>query len=86
MKITSKVFRTILIGSTLCVGLMLSSCSNKPTDEELRQLASLKAEVAQLQLEIESKSKEKEDLEKAIKDKKAKLQAIIDEQKSADTK
>ncbi|MBM4166433.1 MAG: hypothetical protein FJ218_05910 [Ignavibacteria bacterium] len=66
--------------------LLFSSCSNKPTDEEMRQLVSLRAEVAHLQLEIEAKQKEKEDLEKQVNEKKAKLQTILDEQKTAQSK
>jgi len=79
-------FRT-LTSITLFSGMLfLSSCSNKPTDEEMRQLVALRAEVAQLQLEIEAKQKEKEDLEKQVNEKKAKLQNILDEQKTAQSK
>ncbi|MBS4029631.1 MAG: hypothetical protein KGZ58_13470 [Ignavibacteriales bacterium] len=80
------IFKTLVFAVALGSVALLSSCSNKPTDEEMRQLVALRAEVAQLQTEVEAKQKEKEDLEKQVASKKSKLQSVLDEQKSAQTK
>ena len=85
MNHTMKSLRYLLLGAIIAGTLSLTSCSNKPTEDELRQLAALRAEVNSLQLQIETKKKEKEDLEKQIKDKQAKLQSILDEQKAAES-
>ena len=86
MKRTYTSLKVFTLSAIFCGALLFSSCSNKPSDEELRQLVKLREEVAQLQLEIETKQKDKEDLEKMIRDKKAKLQSILDEQKAAESK
>ena len=86
MKRTLSPLKVFTLSVIFCGALILSSCSNKPSDEELRQLVKLHEEVAQLQLEIETKQKEKDDLEKIVKEKKTKLQTILDEQKAAESK
>lgn len=54
--------------------LFLTGCTSKPTDEELRQLNDLKAEVSSLEKQITDKEKEKAGLEKEIAEKNGKLQ------------
>jgi len=52
---------------------MLTGCGSKLSDEELKQLEDLKAEVTSLEKEIANKDAEKQALLKAIADKDAQL-------------
>jgi septal ring factor EnvC (AmiA/AmiB activator) len=54
--------------------LFFVGCTSKPTDEELRQLDALKAEVSSLERQIADKEKEKANLERQIAEKNGKLQ------------
>jgi septal ring factor EnvC (AmiA/AmiB activator) len=55
--------------STFLVG-----CTSRPSEDELRQLNDLKAEVASLEKQIADKEKEKANLENEVAEKNAKLQ------------
>ncbi len=71
------------IGMTLATiglaGMLISGCSNAPTDEELQQLEQLKAEVASLEKEVAAKEAEKAALEKAVAELDAKLAKCAEE-------
>lgn len=54
----------------------LVGCSNKPSEEQMRQLEELKAEVNSLKKELDELKKEKANLEKQIGERNAKLQQI----------
>jgi len=77
-----KFIKGILVASLLTVGLMLSSCSNSPSDEELKQLSDLKAEVSSLESKVVDKTKEKTTLQKQIDEKNAKLQQCQSDQEA----
>ncbi len=55
------------------MAMVLTSCSSKPSDQELKQLEDLKAEVSSLQTQISSAQSEKASLQKSIADKDAKI-------------
>ncbi len=57
-----------LFSAALVVG-----CSNAPSDEELKQLEDLKAEVTSLERDIANRESEKQALLKSIGDKEAQL-------------
>jgi septal ring factor EnvC (AmiA/AmiB activator) len=61
-----------LIGCAM-MALVLTSCSSKPSDQELKQLSDLKAEVTSLENQISAAQSEKAALQKSIADKDAKL-------------
>ncbi len=63
-----------------CCAAMLSSCSSSPSDEELRKLAELKAQVASLEGEVSTMQRDKAGLEKQIADKNARLQQCQSDQ------
>jgi septal ring factor EnvC (AmiA/AmiB activator) len=65
---------SILAVLAMVTSLFLVGCTSKPTDEELRQLDALKAEVSSLENQIAAKEKEKANLEKQIAEKNGKLQ------------
>ena len=67
-----KPFAFILIGSAIVVGSFVG-CSNKPSEEEMKQLNDLKAEVTSLEKGIAAQQSEKAALLKAIADKDAQL-------------
>jgi len=61
-----------LVGFAM-MAMVLTSCSSKPSDQELKQLDDLKAEVTSLQNQISAAESEKAALQKAIADKDAQL-------------
>ncbi len=65
------IFIAIFAFST---SLFLLGCTSRPSEDELRQLNNLKAEVVSLEKQIADKEKEKANLEKEIAEKNAKLQ------------
>jgi septal ring factor EnvC (AmiA/AmiB activator) len=67
-----KPFAFILIGSAIVMGSFVG-CSNKPSEEEMKQLNDLKAEVTSLEKSIAAQQSEKAALLKAIADKDAQL-------------
>jgi septal ring factor EnvC (AmiA/AmiB activator) len=77
-----KIIKSILVASLLGGGLILSSCSNSPSDEELKQLSDLKAEVSSLESQVVNKTKEKSTLQKQIDEKNAKLQQCQSDQEA----
>ena len=67
-----KPFALILIGSAMVAGSFVG-CSNKPSEEEMKQLNDLKAEVTSLENGISAQQSEKAALLKAIAEKDAQL-------------
>lgn len=67
------ILRTVMAAVILSGAMMVVGCSSSPSDEELAQLESLKAEVASLQKAVDAKKAEKADLEKQIAAKQAEL-------------
>lgn len=61
-----------LIGCAM-MAMVLTGCSSKPSDQELRQLEDLKAEVSSLEKQISAAQSEKAALQKSIADKDAQL-------------
>lgn len=54
--------------------LMVSSCSNSPSEEELSQLEMLRKDVAGLEAQLKDKNNQKGTLEKQVAEKNGKLQ------------
>jgi septal ring factor EnvC (AmiA/AmiB activator) len=65
---------SLIVVLAFVTSLFIAGCTSKPTDEELRQLSDLKAEVSALEKQIADKEKEKAGLEKEIAEKNGKLQ------------
>jgi septal ring factor EnvC (AmiA/AmiB activator) len=55
------------------MAMVATGCSNKPSDQELKQLEDLKAEITSLERQISAAESEKAALQKAIADKDAQL-------------
>jgi len=66
-----KLVSLALVG--LFSAALMTGCGNAPSDEELKQLQDLKAEVASLENEIANRESEKQALLKSIGDKEAQL-------------
>jgi outer membrane murein-binding lipoprotein Lpp len=69
------MFAVFLIG-----GLMLSSCSSSPSDEEMKQLRDLKDQVSSLENKVATLQRDKAGLEKQIAEKNGKLQQCQSDQ------
>ncbi len=67
-----KPFALILIGCAMVAGSFVG-CSSKPSEDDLKQLNDLKAQVTSLQKEIAARESEKAALMKSISDKEAQL-------------
>jgi septal ring factor EnvC (AmiA/AmiB activator) len=67
-----KPFALIVIGSAM-VACSFVGCSNKPSEEEMKQLNDLKAEVSSLEKGIATQQSEKAALLKSIADKDVQL-------------
>jgi len=70
------------IGVTLLFtgSLLLAGCSSGPDEAQLKQLQTLKDEVAQLEKEIKEKEGNKAELDRIIAEKNAKLKKCNDDQ------
>jgi septal ring factor EnvC (AmiA/AmiB activator) len=67
-----KPFALIVLGSAIVAGSFVG-CSNKPSEEEMKQLNDLKAEVTSLEKGIAAQQSDKAALLKSIADKDAQL-------------
>ena len=67
--VTTTGVALLLVGSFLLVG-----CSSSPSEDELRQLSDLQAEVDALGKEVSASAAKKAELDKMIADMKAKIQ------------
>lgn len=65
-------------------GLLLVGCSSNATEEELKQLEDLKAEVTSLEKELASKQNELDNLKKAIAEKDAQLKKCAEDKAAAE--
>ncbi len=63
-------------------GMMLSSCSSSPSEEQMKQLNDLKQEVSSLEKQVSDRQREKADLEKQIAEKNGKLQQCQSDQEA----
>jgi len=68
-KVTGTSVALLLVGAFLLAG-----CSSSPSEEQLRQLSDLKAEVDALGKEVSSAAAKKGELDKQIADLQAKIQ------------
>ncbi len=68
--------------AALLLFLLIAGCSSGPSEEELAQLETLKAEVTSLQKEVSAKQAEKAGLDKQVADKQAELAAAMKEQEA----
>ncbi len=67
----------------LFLAMTVPGCASKPSDEEMKQLESLKAEVASLEKETAAREAEKAALQKAIADKDAQLAQCVKDKEQA---
>ncbi|MBI4811571.1 MAG: hypothetical protein HY800_09085 [Ignavibacteriales bacterium] len=77
-----KLINFVIIASLLIGGVMFSSCSSSPSEEELRQLDDLKKSVNALDKQISDKKAEKAAIEKQVAEKNGKLQQCQSDQEA----
>jgi outer membrane murein-binding lipoprotein Lpp len=83
MENTMKQFiNGVLMISILCGGILVAGCSSAPSEEEMRQLNELKAEVASLERRIADMKKEKDNIDRMMAEKNAKLKQCQDDQEA----
>jgi hypothetical protein len=80
-----KAFTLSVIGLAM-MAVVLTGCSNTPSEEELKQLDDLKAQVASLEKEIAAKSAEKDALLKAIGEQDAQLALCLKDKAAVQAK
>lgn len=74
----------LTIATISLAGLLLVGCSSNATEEELKQLADLKAEVTSLEKELASQQSELDNLKKAIAEKDAQLKKCAEDKAAAE--
>ncbi len=77
-----RISKFIMIAVVACGVIMLSSCSSSASDDELKQLTDLKAQIASLEGQISTMQRDKTGLEKQISEKNAKLQQCQSDQEA----
>jgi septal ring factor EnvC (AmiA/AmiB activator) len=70
----SNMFRIMLGCVVIASLLVVPGCSSSPSEEEMKQLNDMKAEVAAMQKQVSDKQNEKNALERQIAEKNGKLQ------------
>ena len=78
----NKLIKPLVIAIVLAGGMVFSSCSSSPSEEQLKQLNDLKQEVSSLEKQISDKQREKAGLEKQIADMNGKLQQCQSDQEA----
>jgi outer membrane murein-binding lipoprotein Lpp len=78
----NRISKHIAIAFVVCGALMLASCSSTPSEEEMKQLADLKAQVASLEGQVATMQRDKSSLEKQIAEKNGKLQQCQSDQEA----
>ena len=66
--------KLLVVALLLSGGVVLNGCSSSPSDEELRQLSDLQAQVRQLEGQVAQKTRDNAALEKQNAEKNGKLQ------------
>jgi septal ring factor EnvC (AmiA/AmiB activator) len=69
-----KLIKPIMAVLVVAVAMMMASCSSSPSEEQMKQLNDLKAEVSSLEKQITDLRSNKAALEKLIAEKNGKLQ------------
>ncbi|MBI1804361.1 MAG: hypothetical protein HY033_04615 [Ignavibacteriae bacterium] len=70
----NKFIRLLVVALSVTGGVLLTSCSSTPSDEELRKLNDLQAQVRQLEDQVAAKTRENATLEKQNAEKNGKVQ------------
>ena len=78
----SRKLKPLMVALLLCGGLLFTSCSSSPSDEELAQLRQLQDQASSLKQQLETKQRDKASLEKQIAEKNGKLQQCQSDQEA----
>ena len=76
----NRISKFIVIAAFACGALMLSSCSSSPSEEEMKKLTDLKAQVASLEDQVKIMQRDKAGLEKQVAEKNARIQQCQSDQ------
>ena len=77
-----KSLKYMILGVCLASALIAAGCSSSPSEEEMKQLNDLKAQVSALDKQVADKTREKAMLEKQIAEKNGKLQQCQSDQEA----
>jgi len=70
----TRTMKFFTLATVLSFSLVMLSCSSSPSEDQMRQLNDLKAEVASLEQQIATREKDKAALEKEVAEKNGRLQ------------
>ncbi len=68
-----------MVGALLIGGLLASGCSSNPSEEEMKQLTELKAEVASLEKQLQDLESQKASLQQTLATRDAQLKKCNDD-------
>ncbi len=74
MRKVVNISTTLILGGLLTASFVFSGCTSRASEEEMKQLSDLKAEVASLNKDISQKERDKAALEREVAEKDGKLQ------------
>lgn len=72
---------TLMIGAVMMAGLLAAGCSSNASEDELKQLEALKAEVASIEKQVQDLESEKASLQRSIADKDSQLNKCNEDKK-----
>ncbi|GEM_PF-2218706 len=78
----NRLQKSVLTALCLAGSLLLASCSSSPSEEEMKALNDLKAEVSALESKVATMQRDKAGLEKQIAEKNGKLQQCQSDQEA----
>ena len=79
----NKFIKLLVVAVLLSGSVVLTSCSNSPSDEELRKLSELQEQARKLEDQVAQKTRENAALEKQNAEKNGKLQQCQADQEGA---
>lgn len=77
-----ELIKITLVVVILAGGMAFSGCSSSPSEEEMKQLTDLKAEITSLETQIRNLKAEKASIEKLVAEKNGKLQQCQSDQEA----
>ena len=77
-----RLLKQSMLAVLIAGGMMISSCSSSPSDEQMKQLNDLKTQVGSLESKVATLQRDKAGLEKQIAEKNGKLQQCQSDQEA----
>jgi outer membrane murein-binding lipoprotein Lpp len=81
-----KVSTTFLVVGLLACSMLVTGCTSRASEEEMKALSDMKAEVASLNKEVNQKERDKAALDREVAEKDGKLQQCAKDKEAVKTR